>query len=401
MPLSINSQSIEPLSAVSVHNHTDSPNVAKTTLVSTNSEISNSVSCKSPVPSGSVISVQGESDASKCRVSTSDCMAIIDRKFSSTGFSEETRQLLSKSWRKGTQKDYRSKFRQFNSWCVEHKTDTYSASLVNCAEFLTFLYEKGLKYRTINGYRSMLSSVLAPNGNIPVGQHPHIIRLLKGIFNERPPLKRLVPEWDLLVILGCLKEKPFETLKDASLKFLTWKTCFLVAITTFRRCSDLQALQLGEGLVNVQKQGVTFIRTGLSKSDRPSHMGRNIFVPHLEKDKKLDPKRALTYYLKATEQFRNQKGKDIVKLFLAINKPHQPVSSITLSRWLISFIKYCYKKLKKSHGKITGHSTRSVGLSWALFKGASLQQVMENADWSRETTFTRHYLKPVNVDFFS
>ena len=89
-------------------------------------------------------------------------------------------------------------------------------------------------------------------------------------------------------------------------------------------------------------------------------MGRNIFVPHLEKDKKLDPKRALTYYLKATEQFRNQKGRDIVKLFLAINKPHQPVSSITLSRWLISLIKYCYKKLKKSHGKITGHSTRTV-----------------------------------------
>ena len=181
----------------------------------------------------------------------------------------------------------------------------------------------------------MLSSVLAPVGNIPVGQHPRIIRFLKGIFNERPPLKRLVPEWDLLVILGCLKEKPFEPLKDASLKFLTWKTCFLVAITTFRRCSDLQALQLGEGLVNVQKQGVIFIRTGSSKSDRLSHMGRNIFVPHLEKDKKLDPKRALTYYLKATEQFRNQKGKDTVKLFLAINKPHQPVSSITWSRWLL------------------------------------------------------------------
>ena len=246
----------------------------------------------------------------------------------------------------------------------------------------------------------MLSSVLAPVGNIPVGQHPHIIRLLKGIFNERPPLKRLVPEWDLLVILGCLKEKPFEPLKDASLKFLTWKTCFLVAITTFRRCRDLQALQLGEGLVNVQKQGVTFIRKGLSKSDRPSHMGRNIFVPHLEKDKKLDPKRALTHYLKATEQFRNQTGKDIVKLFLAITKPHQPVYSITMPRWLISLIKYCYKKLKKSHGKITGHTTTSVGPSWALFKGASLQQVMEAADWSRETTFTRHHLKPVNVDFF-
>ena len=247
----------------------------------------------------------------------------------------------------------------------------------------------------------MLSSVLGTVEKIPVGQHPYIIRLLRGIFNERPPVRRLIPEWDLLVILGCLKEAPFEPLKDAPLKYLTWKTCFLLAITTFRRCGDLQSLQLGEGLVNVQKQGVTFLRTGLSKSDRPSHQSKNIFVPHLPSDKKLDPKRVLAYYLKKTEKFRRSNGNDIVKLFLAVNKPHKPVTAVTISRWLVSLIKFCYKKMNKTAGKVTGHSTRSIGPSWALFKGASLQQVMEAADWSRETTFTRHYLKPVNIDFLN
>lgn len=247
----------------------------------------------------------------------------------------------------------------------------------------------------------MLSSVLPPVNNCPIGQHPFIIRLLRGVFNKRPPIKKLTPEWDLPLVLGCLKEAPFEPMRDSKLKYLTWKTCFLLAITTFRRCSDLQSLQLGEGLVNVQKHGITFIRPGLAKQDRPSHHGSTLFVPSFPDNKLLDPKRALAYYLKRTEVFRNAKGKDVVKLFLASNKPHHPVSRQTISRWLVSLIKFCYKKRNKSVGEVKGHSTRSLGPSWALFKGASLPQVMEAADWSRETTFTKFYLKSVSVDFLN
>ena len=78
-----------------------------------------------------------------------------------------------------------------------------------------------------------------------------------------------------------------------------------MAITTFHRCSYLQSLQLGEETVNVQKKEVTFIRTGMTKQDRPSHVSSNIFVPAFTKDKLQDPKRALTYYLRRTENFRN------------------------------------------------------------------------------------------------
>jgi hypothetical protein len=36
------------------------------------------------------------------------------------------------------------------------------------------------------------------------------------------------------------------------------ETALLIAITSFRRCSDLQALCIGEESVVVQKKGVTF-----------------------------------------------------------------------------------------------------------------------------------------------
>ena len=68
---------------------------------------------------------------------------------------------------------------------------------------------------------SRTPTILPRVEGFPIGQHPHIIRLLKGIFNERPPLKKLVPEWDLCLVLGCLRKPPFEPLKDASLKHVT------------------------------------------------------------------------------------------------------------------------------------------------------------------------------------
>jgi hypothetical protein len=268
--------------------------------------------------------------------------------------------------------------------------------LNDCAEFLTYLYDQGLKYKTITGYRSMLSSILPPVEKFQIGQHPFIIRLLRGIFNERPPIRKLVPEWDLPLVLECLKKPPFEPMKDASLKFITWKVCFLIAISCFRRCSDLQALYLGEGNINIQKKGITFIRSGLAKQDRPSHHSRKIFIPSFSREKFLDPKRALTYYLKKTESFRVKDSKNELKLFLSVIKPHHPVTSQTISKWLVNIIKYAYKMSKKSTGKIKGHQTRSIGPSWALFKGASLDQVLDAADWSSETTFIKHYLK--NVD---
>ena len=124
---------------------------------------------------------------SKSRSIQSSCLASIDRSFQEKGFSCESRKLLSASWRQGTQKDLSGKFNKFSSWCSSREINPYSTSLTQVADFLTYLFDKGLQYRTIAGYRSMLSAILPHVDNVPVGQHPHIIRLLKGVFNSRPP----------------------------------------------------------------------------------------------------------------------------------------------------------------------------------------------------------------------
>ncbi|CAC5371868.1 unnamed protein product [Mytilus coruscus] len=165
----------------------------------------------------------------------SDCLASINRSFQAEGFSKEARNLLSASWRKGTQKDYSAKFKKYCSWCSTREINLHNATLNQVADFLAYLFESGLQYRTIAGYRSMLSKVLPQVDNTAVGQHPYITRLIKGVFNSRPPTTKLLPEWDLQLVLTLLQKEPFEPIENIDLKHLTFKTVFLVSITTFRR----------------------------------------------------------------------------------------------------------------------------------------------------------------------
>ena len=88
----------------------------------------------------------------------------------------------------------------------------------------------------------MISAILQPANGIAVGQHQDFILSLKGVFNTRPPQKRLMPEWDSGKVLDLLASPVFEPISVISLKYLTLKSVFLAAILTFRRCGDLQAL---------------------------------------------------------------------------------------------------------------------------------------------------------------
>jgi hypothetical protein len=183
-------------------------------------------------------------------------------------------------------------------------------------------------------------------------------------------------------------------MKHAHLKYVTWKTAFLIAITSFRRCSDLQALCIGEESVVVQKRGVTFIRHGHAKQDRPKHFGSKIFIPSYSEDKLLDPKRTIYYYLKKTETLRNSDDNVENGPFLAVNEPHRPVKTQTISSWIVNTINCAYNE----KGKFRAHSTRALGPSWALFNGASVKSIMDTADWSKESTFIRFYLCHVDVE---
>ena len=73
------------------------------------------------------------------------------------------------------------------SWCITRSICPFSPNIPSVLDFITEKFQAGLKYRSLNCYRLALSSALLPIDGFQVGQHPLVIRLMKGVFNSRPP----------------------------------------------------------------------------------------------------------------------------------------------------------------------------------------------------------------------
>ena len=80
-------------------------------------------------------------------------------------------------------------------------------------------------------------------------------------------------------------------------------------------------------------------------------------------------------------------------LFIFFIKPHAPVSSATISRWLKSVLALA----GVDTASFQGHSAAS---SAAKKLGVSSAEIMKVADWSRESTFVKFYHKPTEDTSF-
>ena len=57
-------------------------------------------------------------------------------------------------------------------------------------DYLSYLFDSSYEYRAIGCFRSTISAYREYVDSKPVGQHPHVYALLKGVFNQRPPQPR-------------------------------------------------------------------------------------------------------------------------------------------------------------------------------------------------------------------
>ena len=76
---------------------------------------------------------------------------------------------------------------------VNHLQPTIRAVL----DFLSELYDQGLIYSAINCARSALSSYVSLVVGFVVVQNPLVCRLLKGVFQSRPPKPKYAEVWDV------------------------------------------------------------------------------------------------------------------------------------------------------------------------------------------------------------
>jgi integrase len=255
---------------------------------------------------------------------------------------------------------------------------------------------------TIIGYRSAISSKHKGWGGRSVSTNGDLSKLIKGIFNSNPILKPLLPNWDLPSVLWRLCDPPFEPLLSCDVKFLTWKTVFLIALATASRVSELHALSVKDGNLRYERHGIRLLPNlqFLSKTQRLNNPWIPIFIPSFHnfateaRDLLLCPYRALKMYIKRTESQRKEIDSD--SLFITYQKGVcRPGSKNSVARWIVSLIKWVYQDTSKHLSTVHAHDTRKLATSWALFNGASITEIIRAAHWASESTFTSFYMKDV------
>ncbi|CAC5379779.1 unnamed protein product [Mytilus coruscus] len=142
---------------------------------------------------------------------------------------------LQKLWqmpeKTSTQTVYDARLGIYDSWCKEHNINSTSSTI---PEFLLYLSTvRKCKPQTITGYK--LAIALIHNSGLEISNSSELSSLIKGLFNMNPPIRQLTPNWNLPLVLLMLTKHPFEPLDSVELKFLTFKTAYLVAIALASR----------------------------------------------------------------------------------------------------------------------------------------------------------------------
>ena len=172
--------------------------------------------------------------------------------------------------------------------------------------------DRKLQPSTIDGYRSAIADKLG-NSSIIIGKDENLTRLLDSFHRDRPKGRRGIPSWNLSLILHQLTKAPFEPIKEASLKHLTFKTVFLLAIGSGKRKSEIHAWQNKNithqsdwSKVSLYPSPSFLSKNQLAKEgpDSVAQVVTPALAPTLDRslksDRSLCPVRPLRYYLDRT-----------------------------------------------------------------------------------------------------
>ena len=336
------------------------------------------------------------------------CLAPRAAAIKKQGFSKAVAERIEAPQRGSTRSVYEAKWTIFTKWCDAHQVDFRAPPVKSVADFLLYLFQdRKLQPSTIDGYRSAIADKLG-NSPLDMGKDQNLTRLLDSFHRDRPKGRRGIPSWNLSLVLHQLTKPPFEPIKEASLKHLTFKTVFLLALGSGKRRSEIHAWQNR----NIRHQS-DWSKVSLYPS--PSFLSKNqlakegpesvapVVIPalaptldrSLKSDRSLCPVRALRYYLDRTSDLRQ--NKELV--FVSFKKGFdRDISPATISSWIKQTVILCYELSdQESHQlhQVKAHDVRAFAASKAFQSGVSLEQILSACHWKSHNTFTQFYLKDV------
>ena len=177
-------------------------------------------------------------------------------------------------------------------------------------------------------------------------------------------------------------------MQKLTLKELSYKLVALLALLSGQRCQTLHSLSVASMKLTDSKC-VFFVDSLVKQSKRGNHVAPLEFLAY-PVNKSLCIVDTIQEYLARTKSIRGDED----KLLLSYMKPHKHISKDTLARWL----KDVLQRAGVDTQQYGAHSTRSASTTAAFVRGVPVDTLMRAAGWSSESTFTRFYKKPPNIN---
>ena len=275
-----------------------------------------------------------------------------------------------------------------------------------CTSSGTIYYPRRLK-----AHRTSVASVLRHWVYDPAAD-PNIKLLVRAFRLERPVQRRIMPKWDLHLVLLSLMRPPFTSQSEDDgessddvipLKWRTLKCLFLLALASARRRSYLHALSIAPGRCvfargNTQRQLVVSLLPEpgfLAKNQLPTQAPEWITVPgiaHLnpaEPERMLCPVRQLKLYIRDSESIRGGRQ----RMFLHWNRSIRDIMRSHISRWIVETVKEAYTQADRQFDRVTAHEVRALSASWAYNCQVALPDILAAAFWRSSGVFQNSYLR--------
>ena len=387
--------------------YSDSFSLANSTLLHSTSGSINRSSPQTSCNSRSLKRDRQTNISLKSKSSEASCLEIARRNLQKQGFSSELSTRILEPQRSSTRRVYGARWSNFCDWCKSQQEDPVKATTPLIAQYLNYLFTtKKLSPRTIEGYKTAIADFLKFHSEEDFNKNSILIKLIRSFKKECPRPQNVFPKWDLAMVLNFLTQSPFEPLAQADLKFLTWKTVFLVTLAMAARASEVHALSFADLAFedNYKFAVVQPIPEFIAKTSN-----QNIYVkiPALgpavrgsHEDRLLCPVRALKVYRARTAPIRKE-NPNIRRLFMSFMKGfNKDICKNTLSGWIRSLIKFAYDKCPHHIIQLSSakpHEVRALSASLAWKANLALSDILQAACWSNHSTFTSFYLKDISL----
>ena len=327
------------------------------------------------------------------------------------GHSREAANMMSRCLRESSQQVYESHWSRFVAFCRTKRWHVFRVRSHHFSTYMMHLFRDGLLPSTIISHRTSVASVLRHWVYDPAAD-PHIKLLVRVFRLERPVQRRIMPKWDLHLVLLSLMRPPFTSQSEDDgessndvipLKWRMLRCVFLLALASARQRSYLHALSIAPGRCvfargNTQRQLVVSLlpESGfLAKNQLPTQSPAWITVPgiaHLnptEPERMLCPVRQLKLYIRDSERIRG----DRQRMFIHWNRSIRDIMRSHISRWIMETVKEAYTQADRQYDRVTAHEVRVLSASWAYNCPVALPDILSAAFWRSSGVFQNSYLR--------